>query len=700
MDNENIIDSTHSVEVKKSKVSCLFYDKFPRFILLTLTFLLPVFFIPPSFFQFIPSKGILISSATIIVFLLWLVARLRDGNFELPNRKVLFFSFSIILIYLISSLFSGSINSSLIGQGFEVGTFSFILVSLVLMFLVVIFFKDKVSIRSFYTSLMLSFLVITIFQVVQLLGLLESLLGVTSNSNFNLIGKWNELGLFYGLGAILGLIDFEYPKNSKFVRFVGFLILIVSFFFIAIVNFVVVWWIISIFSLVLFVYILSLNKLKLKDGRRHIPVLSLIIFFISLIFALNSGLNNILPSFFQISNVEVRPSVQSTLGVVKGTFLEKKFLGAGPNQFDNQWLKFKPNSINETAFWDTDFATGFSFVFSSLVTVGFLGFSLWIAFIFFLIYWGVKLIFFLSKDKEYNQISLATFVSVLYFWLFAILYVPGNVIFALTFIFTGLFISILHQRGLLKLEKFSTVRDTKVDFISVLVLIAIFIFSVVGGYFILQKFIASTYFQKISITSEGKDLSILESDVSMIARLSNNDFYYRTLVDLNLMQLQELLSKSDITEDDLRNQFQTTLSKAIGNARLSVEADKTNYKNWVVLGKVYEAVIPFGIQGAYEEAKISYEKAIELNPKNLPLIFSIGVLEYNSKDYDGSVSVLEKVIAVNPIYSNAKYYLGLSYEQVGEIDLAVIQFEEIQKLNPDVSEVKDILRRLYKKRES
>ena len=38
-----------------------------------------------------------------------------------------------------------------------------------------------------------------------------------------------------------------------------------------------------------------------------------------------------------------------------------------------------------------------------------------------------------------------------------------------------------------------------------------------------------------------------------------------------------------------------------GSERAAVEFDETNYENWIALGRVYMAVIPLKITGAYEK---------------------------------------------------------------------------------------------------
>ena len=47
-----------------------------------------------------------------------------------------------------------------------------------------------------------------------------------------------------------------------------------------------------------------------------------------------------------------------------------------------------------------------------------------------------------------------------------------------------------------------------------------------------------------------------------------------------------------------------------------------------------------------------------------------------------------------PDYANAKYYLGLALAQLGRLDEAQKQFEDLSITNPDSEEVRSILKDL------
>ncbi|MBU1557549.1 tetratricopeptide repeat protein [Patescibacteria group bacterium] len=688
-------DSNSSKTPKKDTTSFV--------ILLGLVLLLPIFFVPFPSFSFLFSKGIFLSLSVIILALLWIVSRLKDGTFTSSREPLLIVGISIPFVYLLSSLFSGSVMTSLVGQGFEVGTFVSISLLFLLMFLTTSILKTKERVYYTFFLFFISFFIISALQLLRLFVGPEFMsFGVLNDLTSNFIGKWNELSIFYGLTALLSLVTIEFIDHSKLIKTLSFIILTLSLFFIALVNFTTVWVVIGIFAFILVSFIISSNKFSTKTPAglksKKFPTISLVVVFMTLLFII--GGNNIggqLSNHFGISNTEVRPSVQGTWDVAQGTLKTKQaFLGAGPNKFVSQWLVYKPLGVNSTIFWNTDFNTGVSFLLTSLITVGLVGFLFWVIFLGILFYKGFRSLFAHTENRVDAYLLPLAYFATVYLWIFSIIYVPTNAIMALTFIFTGVLVSLMIQNGVVKTKRVSFKDNQRADFILVFVLIFLVLVSVVTAYGITQKFIASAYTQKglLELNKEGAVLSETENNIIKAINLSGNDSYYRFLSEINLINLQGLLSKEDLSEEELRTQFQSLLEQAIQNARKATEVDKTNYQNWVSLGRVYETVILFGVEGAYNEAMDSYVKAVNLSPLNPLLMLNLGVLEYNNKNYESAMLVLERSVMMKPDYSDAKYYLGLTYYNLGRVTDAIPQFEDLVQLNPESKEVAAVLANL------
>ncbi len=117
--------------------------------------------------------------------------------------------------------------------------------------------------------------------------------------------------------------------------------------------------------------------------------------------------------------------------------------------------------------------------------------------------------------------------------------------------------------------------------------------------------------------------------------------------------------------------------------------EKQNYLDAYYLLSQIE-VADKNIQGAIE----STAAALILSPTDPALFFQLGFLKYNNNDFLGAIEALEKSISLSPQYANARYFLGLSYELLNRRSDAINQFEEIQKTNPDNTEVAFILNNL------
>lgn len=74
--------------------------------------------------------------------------------------------------------------------------------------------------------------------------------------------------------------------------------------------------------------------------------------------------------------------------------------------------------------------------------------------------------------------------------------------------------------------------------------------------------------------------------------------------------------------------------------------------------------------------------------------FQLGLLYYNKNEFDKAKTEFERAVSIDQNYSNARYFLGLIYDREGNKNLAIEQFEIIERFNPENAEVKKILSNL------
>ena len=745
-------------------------DTISFWIILALAFLLPVFFLPIGHLSILFSKSALLSMAVFVVATLWFFARLKKGEFVIPKTFLFAFGAIILLVFLISSFLSPVSRVSFIGLGSEMGTFFSLGILFALFFFASLFFQSKKRILLLYTALAGSFFVVALFQIVRLfLGPTVIQLDFFANSTSNLLGGWNELGIFFGMSAIWALLSLGMFSTQGRFRWFLYFLLAASLFFVGVVNFTLVWEVLGFFALVIFVYTFSFKKDFGGIGSekpRGIPVAPLILLGLAVLAILGSSvIGNFVSSKFHIEYVEARPTLGTTVMLFKETIANNPIFGIGPNRFINQWLLLKPSGVNASPFWDINFTFGISTIGTFAITAGIAGLFAWIVFLGSIILVGFRTLFAFSSDRLSHYLVVSSFFLSLYLWIFMFLYVPSNALIALAFLITGAWVGLLTSLGVYRQVHFSFTKNPQRSFVSVLALLVLIIGSGTSGYVVWQKFNAAVLFEKSASTFAAGDITSATASMNRAAQLGGHAIYYRSLADLNISELGVIINEKSLSVDEARTQFQTTLGSAIDNARHAIEYDPTDYLNFVSLARVYESVVPLNIDGAYENAKRAYEEALKYNPKspvmelNLArlalsqvakkghdearshiaqalvlknnytdaifllsrieadegrisdaissaeiaslispndtgLFFHLGLLRYTNKDYQGAISALERAVQLQPNYANAKYFLGLSYAQVGKTTSAIIQFEDIVKSNPENTDVGKIIANL------
>lgn len=673
-------------------------ERFALFCLLALAFLLPLFFIPAISLPLQFSKALVLSVFVLAAFCIWLVARLKDGEFVLPSSPMMLSLGVLVALFALSSLLSGSIGASFVGQGFEVGTTVNMLIVSLLAFLVPVLFRGKEQIFWSYLAFLASFSLIAFFHLLRVvLGPDFLSVGIFTDIISNTIGKWNDLGVFFGVGALLSLVTIEFLSLGRFIKVLLYLSLFVSLVFLAIVNFSTVWFTLGLFSLIFFVYLISFRREALPPEAlagtssgdrplRRIPIASLVVLLISVIFILAGGtIGREISEALHIQQIEARPSWQATFDVTRQTLIKDPLLGAGPNQFTSEWLRHKPDGINTSVFWNVDFSYGVGLVPTFLVTTGILGILAWLAFFLVFLHAGFKAILSEFTDTFSQYLITSSFLVSLFLWIFSIFYIPSLTIFALTFLFTGLFIAALMQQKMAPTISVSFVRDPRTGFVSVLILILLLIGSVSLGYFLIQKYVANAFFQRgvIAINSEGS-IDMGEKQIMRAAAMSPLDVYYRFLSEITLMRINTVLNQDakTVSADTIRSQFQKLLGDALGQARQAVKLNPRNYENYVSLGRVYEAVVPLGLEGAYESATGAYMDALKQNPRSPAIYLAMARLEAAKKDYTKARENIAKALQEKGNYTEAIFLLSQIEVAEGNIKAAIKSVEAASSIDP------------------
>ncbi|MEK7192624.1 MAG: tetratricopeptide repeat protein [Patescibacteria group bacterium] len=751
------------------------FEKISNYLGMFAIFLLPVLFYPSSDLSIEVFKKFIFGFALITAIILGLLAKLEDGRFSLIKSRLIFSSFLLAVIYFLSSLASSDVSRSLFGFGYETGTF----ISVVIFFFAIVIgstiFEREKNVRLFLQTLVGVGILAFVLKIFHLyFPGVGSLGGAFNLPNENLIGKWNDLGIYFSLSALISLCVLEFKTLVGYSRPLAKAGVVVSLLGMAIVNFSMSWYMIGIFALFILVYKIAFGAASGLSiwSKLMKPSVGVIIFALLFIFMgqADRPIGKIVSAFQEskkINTLEARPSFAATIDVTRAVFLKDPIFGSGPNSFESEWRISRPESVNETIFWNRDFSAGYGYIPTALATVGIAGLIAWIIFLLTYLVTGIRAVSLASVEGGAKAELMTLFISGLYLFVFATIYVPDNALLGVAFSLVGAFVGLLSYYGYYSKREYSIAGSSRYRFIAVIVLVLVILSGVTADYTYAKKFLATRNFQSAFYVAN--DRGNIEKAIGILDRaiaLDDQDLYQRSRAELLIVRLNQILSDDSASADKLRSQFQDVLSRAIESANQAVKLDPKNQSNYIVLGRVYESIVSLKIEGAYEASKSAYdqsynlagkspvvdlslarleflkgnvkkarehiskaltkktnfteafyllsqieakegnlvkaitnaEQVVVLAPGDVGVIFQLGFLRYLNKDYKGAGAALERAVELNSDFSNARYFLGLSYSKLGMKDQAVAQFEKIKISNPDNTEVQKILANLYQNR--
>ncbi len=470
----------------------------------------------------------------------------------------------------------------------------------------------------------------------------------------------------------------------------------------------------------------------------------------------------------KVQNIDVRPSFSATLGISKAVLSQGGLLGSGPNTFGRDWLIYKPADVNATPFWAVAFPFGIGFIPTQIASTGITGTALWLIFFALLVFLGVKVLNRVSESRAERFTLVAAFLITFFLWTASFLYAPSATMLIFAFIFSGLFVSLCREPGIVPYRLFGLKESPQSRLISTILIVAVTLGAMFLGWAGFNKTVSAFYFKKAVDLSNTANVSLaeVEGELNKAVKFAPEDRHYVALSRVNFAKAQVAAATTTGTPEENRAIFEESLRKSIEAARIAVSVNPASYDNWVSLGMIYGALVPspLSVEGAYENAQFAYSEASKRNPLNpeIPLLLArlelnrgnkeaarsfirtsialkenyadaylmlaqleilegntagairsterlvllmpnnsgiyleLGLLKYSSKDYLGAVEALNSALLFTPDYANAKYYLGIVLAQLGRLDEARKQFEELLISNPDSEEVKSVLEELDK----
>ena len=380
-----------------------------------------------------------------------------------------------------------------------------------------------------------------------------------------------------------------------------------------------------------------------------------------------STIGNALVTAFNASVIDVRPSWQSTFDVGSHTYAASPIFGSGPGTFGNQWLKFRDRSLNDTIFWNVDFTSGIGYIPTSFVTTGVVGVLAWLAFLGLFLFFGVRaLLFRTPSDSFMRYVSLASFTGALYVFIMSVLTVPGPVVLMIGFLMLGIFVSSLRYGRERREYGVIFARSPRIGFVIVFGLTLLLLASVVAAYVVVKRYVGDVSYATATVAYAKGDLPGATTAVNRSILFAPTERAYQLASAIGIARMRQIVADTTLTPADAQQQFQAALTGGIQAGTTATRLWPKNYQNWVMIGNVYETVVPLNIDGAYENAKASFTQAETLSPTNPTIPFILAQLEIAKGNAAAAEENLVKAITLKRDYTQAIFLLSQLQAQEGK----------------------------------
>lgn len=671
-------------------------EKISKYLLLACIFLSPLIFVPSLYAPLDLVKSVLLVVFVVVSAIVYVLSVLKNRTLAAPRSALAYISIGIVISTGISSLLSTNFSKSFIGQGFEIGTASFIFLMFLASFLVSrMVLRNKEVIFKIYTTILLSFGVLLLIQVVRMTGGGNWLtFGLLSNITSTLIGKWYDFAILTSIAGLLSFFGIKFLSMDKRLKWILSAVLVICGFFVFITNSPIIWWSLAFIFLCVGIYEYKMKPSKaegVKGIRSRISVFTLILLVIASLCAWKGDtLSSSLVSSLKVQYAEPVLPWQLTLDVAANTLKEAPLFGAGPNRFAFQYLRFKPLEVNQTPFWNSEFTTGFGTLPTMVVSLGLVGLILWILFLIYFVRDGIRLLK-KNSDPLKSFFAVSAFFTATFLWIMNIVYIPSHVIIFFTFVFTGICIALTLADSSAPVKPLlGTSWGRKIaPIISALVLIALVVW--LGTE--IKKTVAISYFQKgiRELNTNSNALDFTQKDFQKALFWDKSDIYYQALSEINIIRInaitQELQASSTQNPSAQMDQKKvaqviTLTNEAVQFTKNAEKLDPLNYYNYLAEAHISEVATSLKIPNAYDNAKTSYMNALRTNPYSPSIYLSLAQLEASQSKFADSEQYIGKALQLKQNYTDAVYLLSQVQVADGQLKDAIVSAKAATQITP------------------
>ncbi|MCP4136987.1 MAG: tetratricopeptide repeat protein [bacterium] len=117
------------------------------------------------------------------------------------------------------------------------------------------------------------------------------------------------------------------------------------------------------------------------------------------------------------------------------------------------------------------------------------------------------------------------------------------------------------------------------------------------------------------------------------------------------------------TEDD------TDYKRAVEYLDTAFKYNPHNSEVFYNRGRIYQK------EGSFEKSRENFETAIKLQPGHFFGHYFLAMLHFNNKNYLEAIELFTRALHINPDYTKLYFYRGMAYEEIGNADPALENYE-------------------------
>lgn len=648
---------------------------------------------------------ILVSAST----LFWLIETLIKSRLTYAQHKINYALLALPIVLLISALLSNDQYGGLVGWGVQISSsvISFVYLSLMVFLGLNVFDGIKDSFRTLFIFLIGGTIAIML-GTLQLAQLYPFPFDFTKSNAFNTFGTANGLGIFSGvlLLSAFGML-FALPKGTGRLVKIGLgIVCAIALIYLLALDYQTLWIALAIGTTLILVFgFIRRTSLKLTSVMWWVGLLLIAI----LMAVFNPSISD---RFVVPTEVSLNLSVSQNIAIQ--ALKTNSLFGSGPGTFAYDFASFKPQSLNNTLFWNIRFSKGGSEFTSWLAMVGILGIIALISLITAGLYRSVHS--FTTRniqqgesrfDRNILESSLLGSFMVL---IISFFFYPFSFALWATFFLLILLILLFNRKEEIAHHKTILLEHSpQVSLIVAVVFLIAIVFNAGMIYGVLQRYRAERIYTKGVRTS---DVTQAQTFIEKATRINPyNDLYWR---DLAALSFNQFINESQQPQSQERDQrIQNFLNQALSASNEASQLNSQNSFTWSLRATIYRNLIGVA-QGADEFAFNTIKEAIMRDPTN-PILYTeqgrihlakldleaLGQITLSQQDREkivqDAITSFNKAIELKRDYAPALFQSALLFDRLGERQEAINRMEINKALEPENTGIAFQLGTLYYK---